>query len=36
MIRTYSFSAVGGHAVNEDAFVLHQLPNGARLDRRPR
>src|SRR5437879_13392618 len=26
MIRTYSFSAAGGHPVNEDAFVLHQLP----------
>ena len=29
MIRTYSFSAVGGHAVNEDAFALHPLPNAA-------
>jgi hypothetical protein len=28
MIRTCSFSAVGGHAVNEDAFVLHALPDG--------
>lgn len=29
MIRTYSFSAVGGHAVNEDAFALQQLPGAA-------
>jgi serine/threonine protein phosphatase PrpC len=29
MIRTYSFSAAGGHAVNEDAFVLHALPNAS-------
>ncbi len=27
MIRTYSFSAVGGHAVNEDAFLVRELPN---------
>jgi hypothetical protein len=26
MIRTYSFSEVGGHAENEDAFVLERLP----------
>ncbi|MBY0458169.1 MAG: protein phosphatase 2C domain-containing protein [Gemmataceae bacterium] len=26
MIRTYAFSAAGGHAVNEDAFALHLLP----------
>jgi serine/threonine protein phosphatase PrpC len=25
MIRTYSFTEAGGHAVNEDAFVLRQL-----------
>ena len=29
MIRTFSFSAAGGHPVNEDAFVLRPLPNGA-------
>jgi serine/threonine protein phosphatase PrpC len=29
MIRAYSFSAAGGHAVNEDAFVLQPLRNGA-------
>jgi serine/threonine protein phosphatase PrpC len=29
MIRTHSFSAAGGHPVNEDAFGLRQLPNGA-------
>ena len=29
MIRAYSFSAAGGHPVNEDAFVLQPLPNGA-------
>lgn len=28
MIRTNSFSAAGGRAVNEDAFVLQPLPNG--------
>jgi serine/threonine protein phosphatase PrpC len=28
MIRTLSFSAAGGHPVNEDAFVLRPLPNG--------
>jgi PPM family protein phosphatase len=26
MSRTYSFSAAGGHPVNEDAFALRQLP----------
>src|SRR6266545_5369535 len=29
MIRTYSFTAAGGHPVNEDAFVLRPLPNDA-------
>jgi serine/threonine protein phosphatase PrpC len=29
MIRTYSFSEVGGHPINEDAFVLQPLPNKA-------
>jgi serine/threonine protein phosphatase PrpC len=29
MIRTYSFSAAGGHAVNEDAFVLQPPSGGA-------
>jgi hypothetical protein len=29
MIRTYHFSAAGGHPVNEDAFVLRPLPGGA-------
>jgi serine/threonine protein phosphatase PrpC len=29
MIRAYSFSAAGGHAVNEDAFVLQPLRSGA-------
>jgi len=29
MIRAYSFSAAGGHPVNEDAFALQPLPNGA-------
>jgi serine/threonine protein phosphatase PrpC len=28
-IRTYSFTAAGGHPVNEDAFVLRPLPGGA-------
>ena len=28
MIRTHSYSATGGHAVNEDAFVLHPLADG--------
>jgi hypothetical protein len=27
MIRTYSFTAAGGHAVNEDAFVLQPFPD---------
>lgn len=26
MIRTYTFSAAGGHAVNEDAFALRPVP----------
>ncbi|MBN9121596.1 MAG: SpoIIE family protein phosphatase [Planctomycetes bacterium] len=26
MSRSYSFSAAGGHPVNEDAFILRQLP----------
>jgi serine/threonine protein phosphatase PrpC len=29
MIRAYSFSAAGGHAVNEDAFVLQPFQSGA-------
>lgn len=29
MIRTYHFTAAGGHPVNEDAFVLRPLPGGA-------
>lgn len=29
MIRTYSFSAAGGHPINEDAFVLRPLPGEA-------
>jgi serine/threonine protein phosphatase PrpC len=27
MIRTYSFSAAGGHPVNEDAFVVREVPD---------
>jgi|SRR5262245_1395416 len=27
MIRAYSFSAAGGHAVNEDSFLVQQAPN---------
>lgn len=29
MIRTYSFTAAGGHPLNEDAFVLRPLANSA-------
>jgi PPM family protein phosphatase len=28
MIRTYSFTAAGGHPVNEDAFLLRAVPGG--------
>jgi hypothetical protein len=28
MIRTYSFSSVGGHPINEDAFVVQRVPGG--------
>lgn len=28
MIRTYTFSAAGGHAINEDAFALRALGDG--------
>src|SRR5437879_1815015 len=28
MIRTFSFSAVGGHTINEDAFAVRELPDG--------
>lgn len=31
MIRTYTFSAAGGHVVNEDAFLVRELPSGAWL-----